>query len=350
MCMYKRTILSNSPTPNTCQLLGPVSLLIQFLMGTLVVSVLLIKRQYEHPRRKLVVWGYDTAKQIGGALGIHFINLGFSILKDRRRRRIRGIGMMSGGSNNNPLFSMLVSLFTTVIGQGQRPEPEDDQCDWFFLNLLMDTTVGIPVLWLNLRITEIVLRYFGVSNIESGNYFACDEGDTEEIDVEDESGGTPFVHGKHRKLLFSAFFKQFSIFMFGLLATKSVVFLMLTEFEGVAVWFANLVLGWADPWPDFQVFLVMFVSPILLNCFQYCCIDSIIKVHGTNFHIDSFEPQTLLPLPGVDNNGNDDDDDNNMTDVYGPTDGFGSRSDEYSKMLENLGSKKNGLTMYGSTN
>ena len=202
----------------------------------------------------------------------------------------------------------------------------------------------------DLRITEIVLRYFGVSNIESGNYFACDEGDTEEIDVEDEGGSTPFVHGKHRKLLFSAFFKQFSIFMFGLLATKSVVFLMLTEFEGVAVWFANLVLGWADPWPDFQVFLVMFVSPILLNCFQYCCIDSIIKVHGTNFHIDSFEPQTLLPLPGVDNNGNDDDDDNNMTDVYGPTDGFGSRSDEYSKMLENLGSKKNGLTMYGSTN
>ena len=320
-------------------------------MGTLVVSVLLIKRQYEHPRRKLVVWGYDTAKQIGGALGIHFINLGFSILKERRRRRGRrgmGMGMASEGSNTNPLFSMLVSLFTTAIDQGQKPQPEDDQCDWFFLNLLMDTTVGIPVLWLNLRITETVLRYFGVSNIESGNYFACDEADTEEIDVEEESGGMPFARSRHRKLLFSAFFKQFSIFMFGLLATKSMVFLMLTEFEGVAVWFANLVLGWADPWPDFQVFLVMFVSPILLNCFQYCCIDSIIKVHGTNFHIDSFEPQTLLPPPGVDNNG--DDDDNNMADVYGPTDGFGLRSDEYSKMLENLGSKKNVLATYGSTN
>ena len=254
------------PKTGTCQLLGPVSLVIQFLMGVLVVIVLLIKREYEHPRRKLIVWSYDTGKQIGGSLSIHFINLSLSVIKKKRHAIIKFI------------------LFQTY--DADAGDDEDEQCDWYFLNLLMDTTLGIPILWLILTLLQKILRYFKVQNVESGNYYL----------VSDENE-------ENRKPHFSAFLKQLVVFITGLIVMKIFIFLILNYFEDLAYWFANLTLGWADKWPNFQVFLVMFVSPVLLNCFQYCCIDNIIKLHDIDYNnIDNFEESTIFP--------NDDDEEN----------------------------------------
>lgn len=246
---------------DSCQLLGPVSIVIQILMGTAAVVSLLIKRNHEHPRRKMIVWMYDVAKQITGALGIHFINLGLSVLK-------RGGARMLGESGDD----------------------EESECDWYFLNLLLDTTIGIPILWAALAAIESILRYFKVSNVESGNYFSR---------VKNEGETTV-----ERKPLLSAFFKQLCIFTGALALMKLCVFLILNYFEIGAYWFANLILGWSDKWPNFQVFLVMFVCPILLNCFQYFCVDNIIKLptdsvtleNVGNFETDSFGSQQVAGI------------------------------------------------------
>ena len=257
------------PKTGTCQLLGPVSLVIQFLMGILVAIVLLIKREYEHPRRKLIVWSYDTGKQIGGSLSIHFINLGLSIIKKKRHAIIRFL------------------LFQTY--DSKTSDDEDEQCDWYFLNLLMDTTLGIPILWLILTLMQRTLRHFKIQNVESGNYYL----------VSDEGS-------EDRRPHFRAFLKQLIVFITGLIIMKIFIFLILNYFEDLAYWFANLTLGWADKWPNFQVFLVMFVSPVLLNCFQYCCIDNIIKLHDIDYNnIDNFEQSTIFT--------NDDDEENRST-------------------------------------
>ncbi|KAG0671528.1 hypothetical protein C6P45_000360 [Maudiozyma exigua] len=255
------------PKTGTCQLLGPVSLVIQFLMGILVVIVLLIKREYELPRRKLIVWSYDTGKQIGGSLSIHFINLGLSIIKKKRHAIIGYL------------------LFQTYDSNGS--DDEDDQCDWYFLNLLMDTTLGIPILWLILSFMQRTLRYFKIQNVESGNYYlVSDEGSVD------------------RRPHFRAFLKQLIVFITGLIIMKIFIFLILNYFEDLAYWFANLTLGWADKWPNFQVFLVMFVSPVLLNCFQYCCIDNIIKLHDIDYNnIDNFEQSTIFANDDGEENG-----------------------------------------------
>ncbi|EDO18339.1 hypothetical protein Kpol_1013p10 [Vanderwaltozyma polyspora DSM 70294] len=261
-----------------CQLLGPVSITIQIAMGAIAIISLLLKRNYEHPRRKMIVWIYDVGKQVIGSLVIHFLNLGISILKGKRE---------------NIPYRLLKAFLMSTGEEFQKLESDDDdedQCDWYFLNLLLDTTIGIPILWASLTMIENVCIYFKVENIESGNYFASKE------TVDNENG-----IAKSPKPLKKAFIKQLIVFTSGLLLMKIIIFGILNYFEDVAYWFANLLLGWSDPWPNFQVFLVMFVSPILLNCFQYFCVDNIIKLpidHINMQNSNNFEPDSY--------NGDDD--------------------------------------------
>lgn len=241
------------PNKETCQLLGPASLFVQFVMGVSALGLLVFKRNYEHPKRKLDVWLFDIGKQVIGALGIHFINVGISVIKKHKENKKR----YSTGGNDNDNGS-------------------EDQCDWYFLNLLLDTTVGIPILWLALHSLTKLFQYFNIKNVESGNYFPEDT-----LDRPNSS-----------KPLASAFLKQLCIFICGLVIMKICIYLILNYFEDLAYWFANLILAWSDPWPDVQIILVMFVFPVLLNCFQYFCVDNVIKLHLdslNNYNSKSFE-------------------------------------------------------------
>ncbi|SCU79762.1 LAFA_0B05446g1_1 [Lachancea sp. 'fantastica'] len=266
----------------SCQLLGPVSLFIQSLMGLLAIGGVLVKRRYERPKRRWKVWSFDVGKQVLGSLILHFLNVGISILKQQGET--------------------VLAVMSLKGYNGDDDDPGGDQCDWYFLNLLMDTTVGTLVLWMTLRVLENLLTKWGVENIESGNYYAEPMGelDLEEASVENPDGGN---HRMERyEPLFSAFGKQLMMFVCGLALTKMCVFLILTYFEVLAVWFAKLALSWANAWPNFQVFLVMFVFPVLLNCFQYFCVDSIIKLHPKTMSTserENFEEDIYSSLPGT---------------------------------------------------
>lgn len=206
----------------------------------------------------MVVWAYDVGKQLIGALEVHFINLGLSIWQQR------GAILLFNGGNNDQ-------------------DDDDGQCDWYFLNLLCDTTIGIPILWMVLVLIQSTLAHFEVTNIESGNYFSSAS-----------ESKSPSVGS--RRPLFSAFMKQSSIFIGGITVMKFIIYELLQHYEKGASWFANLLLGWCDHWPNFQVFLVMFVCPVGLNFFQYFCVDNIIKLPTTcvnSQNLENFEPESL---------------------------------------------------------
>lgn len=256
-----------------CQLLGPVSITLQLGMGMIAFSGLIIKRKYEHPKRKVVVWLYDVGKQVFGALIIHCLNLGLSLIKRKRQERLRRRGAAAITDDED--------------------DDDGDQCDWYFLNLLLDTTFGIPILWACLNFMHFIFMYLEIKNIESGNYFPpIDDTDSNEEEP------TPYPsNDNNRQPMFSAFLKQLFIYSSSLLLMKFAIFFILNYFESFAYWFANLVLGWSDKWPNFQVFLVMFICPIVLNCFQILCIDSIIKLptaHLTYSSLESFEPGSFV--------------------------------------------------------
>ncbi|CDR44001.1 CYFA0S13e01354g1_1 [Cyberlindnera fabianii] len=227
------------PEPK-CELLGPVSIFIQTCLGLIAMSSLVLKRYYEHPKRPWKVWLFDVSKQVLGSLGIHLLNLFVSLFKSKV-----------------PIFGILMGSNDGTIG-GSDGDGDGDlgdigECDWYFLNLLMDTTIGVPILYISLVMVYSVCEYFQIQGIESGNY------------------------GKPPQYI--PYFKQLAIFFMAVIMMKCILYLLL-YFPIFAI-YADWVLSWSDGFPNLQIVLVMLVFPIMLNCFQYYVVDNLIKFPTT---------------------------------------------------------------------
>lgn len=212
------------PEPK-CELLGPVSILIQSCLGLIAMSSLVVKRLYEHPKRPWKVWFFDVSKQVFGSLGIHLLNLFLSLFRSKGE--------------------------TFVQGDTNGPDDSGDigECDWYFLNLLMDTTIGVPILYFCLVLVYSVFEFLKIQGIESGNY-----------------GKPPH---------YIPYLKQLLIFFIALTMMKGVIYLLL--YIPIFAIYADWVLSWSDDFPNLQIVLVMLVFPIMLNCFQYYVVDNLIK-------------------------------------------------------------------------
>lgn len=200
----------------TCKLMGPFAILIQSLMASVALASLLYKRNLESPRRPLLIWSMDTSKQAIAASLVHFTNV-------------------------------LVSSFSVLLGGG---ELSANPCGWYFLNLLLDTTIGVYILYLLLVSTTTLLKKMGVLNLDSGIY-----------------GNPPS---------FYTWFKQLLVFLFSWVWVKlAVVFILvaLPFFNSFALWVLSVFRGSVDA----QIIFTMFVFPLFMNIVQAILTDRIIK-------------------------------------------------------------------------
>ncbi|KFX90182.1 hypothetical protein O988_08307 [Pseudogymnoascus sp. VKM F-3808] len=131
---------------------------------------------------------------------------------------------------------------------------DPNPCSFYFLNLLIDTTLGIPILifFLHLLTRLFLLTTLGEppQSIESGNY------------------GTP-----PRATWWA---KQSLIYFLGLLSMKFIVlliFIFLPWISHVGDW----ALRWTEGNEKLQVFFVMLFFPVVMNATQYYIIDTFIK-------------------------------------------------------------------------
>ncbi|KAK2850605.1 hypothetical protein FQN49_005504 [Arthroderma sp. PD_2] len=204
-----------------CELLGPFALLIQVALGSLALLALVYKRWKERPQRPVKVWAFDVSKQVFGSSMLHLVNL---------------------------LASMLSA------GQISTDAAQTNPCSYYLLNLGIDTTLGIPILILILRVLNHAALYTPLANppesIESGNY-----------------GRPPNVVW---------WFKQSMIYFFGLVIMKACVLCIIYWLP-----FIVLVGDWALRWTEgntaVQIFFVMLLFPVIMNAIQYYIIDIFIK-------------------------------------------------------------------------
>ncbi|CUM67269.1 uncharacterized protein PRCAT00004962001 [Priceomyces carsonii] len=222
-----------------CELVGTFSLLTQALLGLLCLSSLIVKRYYEYPlRRTWPVWLFDVLKQVIGAFGVHVFNIFLSIVKTRKDDSysvIRGYNGLDNSDDNS----------------------EGDPCDWYFLNIVFDCTIGVYILYLVFKAAnQICKKMFHMTQIESGIY-----------------GDDP------RKPSYRAFFKQLAVYFLCLMVTKLIIYGLVECFESQLLWFtSHFLLVWLDEYPDeFEIFIVMFVVPVLMNCLQLVLIDNFIQ-------------------------------------------------------------------------
>lgn len=214
-----------------CELLGPFALFVQGVMGVIVVGTLVWKRYHERPvRRPWKVWAFDVSKQVIGASFVHVVNVFISVIS-----RVR----------------MQMGVLVVVVDVVPMRKIVDNPCDYYFLNLLFDTTVGIPVLYgCLIGVTKVTRMVFHAEGVESGEY-----------------GDPPRT---------KYYLKQLAIYLIASAATKAAIYETMVTFP-VLVHIAMWMLSRLDKYPTVQEGFVLLVFPLVMNVVQYYVVDTLIK-------------------------------------------------------------------------
>lgn len=203
-------------------------------MAIAALLSLLYKRSREDPKRHILIWFLDTSKQAIAASLVHFTNVFLSLITSK------------------------------LTGSEDLTNP----CAWYFLNLLIDCTVGVYILYLGLRMSNyIAKRFFRMTDIESGVY-----------------GSPP---------RFLPWFKQLLIFLHAWVWVKVVVVIALVYLPFLSV-FAEWVLA---PFASeqLQIIFVMFIFPLVMNVIQALLIDRIIKGSTPHLRLEELVSQEAIP-------------------------------------------------------
>ncbi|KAH7188682.1 vacuolar membrane protein-domain-containing protein [Fusarium flagelliforme] len=242
-------ISSAPPTPydekessGECSLLGSFALLVQGALGALALLSLVYKRWRERPQRPLKIWIFDVSKQVFGSVLVHIANIFMSMLTSGR-------------------FSVQVDPSASAITT--RSDDDDyapNPCSFYLLNLAIDTTLGIPILIVLLKILTGLVRFTPVGqppeSVQSGNY-----------------GSPPNVWW---------WLKQSVIYFCGLFGMKVcvlIIFIMMPWISKAGDW----ALGWTEGNEKLQIAFVMMIFPLIMNGLQYYIIDSFIKLKDTDY-------------------------------------------------------------------
>ncbi|KAK4105555.1 hypothetical protein N658DRAFT_512978 [Parathielavia hyrcaniae] len=237
------------PPPNTgeCRLLGSFAILVQLALGALALLALVYKRWRERPQRPVRIWWFDVSKQVFGSVLVHAANVFMSLLTSGRvtigvEAAAAAVGLAGGGDGGGGSVG--------GGGEGYVPNP----CSFYLLNLGIDTTIGIPVLIVIVRVLTRLVAFTPLGNppesIQSGNY------------------------GDPPNALW--WLKQSLIYFCGLMGMKLCVlflFMMLPWLPRIGDW----ALGWTEGNEKLQIVFVMMLFPLIMNALQYYIIDSYIK-------------------------------------------------------------------------
>ncbi|SCV26228.1 related to vacuolar membrane protein [Fusarium fujikuroi] len=224
-----------------CSLLGSFALLVQGALGALALLSLVYKRWRERPQRPLKIWFFDVSKQVFGSVLVHIANIFMSMLTSGR-------------------FSVQVDpSATSMTRRSDDDNYAPNPCSFYLLNLAIDTTLGIPILIILLKILTGLVRFTPVGqppeSVQSGNY-----------------GTPPNVWW---------WLKQSVIYFCGLFGMKIcvlIIFIMMPWISKAGDW----ALGWTEGNEKLQIAFVMMIFPLIMNALQYYIIDSFIKLKETN--------------------------------------------------------------------
>lgn len=189
-------------------LLGPLGLFVQALLAFLAFTTLIAKRFCEpkHERRPWRIWFYDTSKQAIGAAVIHFAN-----------------------------------VFLAGMFQG-------DPCTWYFVSFLLDSTVGLLIIYIGLKSAQYLALQKGWESLRFGEY-----------------GNPPQCN---------AWVGQCALYILVMIVEKILMTLLVQFHFWVKV--RKFILA---PVKDasLEIVIVMFMVPLFVNAFIFWVVDNFLK-------------------------------------------------------------------------
>ncbi|KAG2041992.1 vacuolar membrane protein-domain-containing protein [Suillus americanus] len=213
----------------SCQLLGPTALVVQALMGVLVILSLVYKRHREPQKRPWRIWLFDVSKQIVGQMFVHGVNVLISDL----------------GSHHNA----------------------GNACTYYFLNVLLDTTLGVAIIYVvHHGLTYLLAKKLYLKGYESGQY-----------------GSPPSI---------AYWARQAAVYVFALMSMKMLVVGLFTVWPGISK-VGDWLLSWTaiGHGDAFQIIFVMGLFPIIMNILQFWLIDSIVKASSSSAELPTNLPR-----------------------------------------------------------
>ncbi|KAM7222124.1 vacuolar membrane domain containing protein [Rhypophila decipiens] len=249
--------IMESDNQTECRLLGSFAIFVQLALGGLALMSLVYKRWRERPQRPVKIWFFDVSKQVFGSFLVHGANVFMSLLTS---------GKFSIQTTPEVVIHQerMVRRGLEIVGMGlgmlaKRAEEADEPyvpnpCSFYLLNLAIDTTLGIPILIIIVRVTTKLVAYTPlgkpIESIQSGNY-----------------GEPPNAWW---------WLKQSIIYFCGLMGMKLVVLIIFMVFPWISR-VGDWALGWTEGNEKLQIVFVMMLFPLIMNAMQYYIIDSYIK-------------------------------------------------------------------------
>lgn len=116
---------------------------VQALLAAFALASLWIKRMQEKPRRKFLTWFLDVSKQAFGACYAHVLN-------------------------------MIIAAF--IAGNVLGGATLDDECAWYAINYVIDTTLGLVITIIFLDWLERLANYFNWTALKNSGVYVGREG------------------------------------------------------------------------------------------------------------------------------------------------------------------------------
>lgn len=211
--------LLHSGSPKSCQVLGDTfGFIVQGLLFSICVGSLLLKWKLEKPQRRFLIFFLDSSKQIAGAGVIHILNM---------------------------ICAMIFSA---------HEEATADECAWYWVNIMIDTTFGVVVCYWILKASEKLFGY------KSGHY------------GKGASTGIDWVSNPD----YWKWFHQISVWCVIVCCMKLVVVAIMWMGHSFWEWAAMLATHWIED-KQRRLIFVMIVTPTCMNMFQFWVTDTFLK-------------------------------------------------------------------------
>jgi hypothetical protein len=210
---------------------GFSGIVVQALLFGVSVGSLLTKWWLEKPRRRFRIFFLDSSKQFLGAGVIHCLNLVCAVT-----------------------FSHLQASAA-------------DECAWYWINIMIDTTFGVGVCWMLLKATEQIFGF------DSG-YYGKTASSGSDWEVSPQLG--PWLAQISGWCVIVAVMK---------LTVVALMYSFAPLWEQLSItcthWITNL---------NLRLVFVMIVTPTCMNMFQFCLTDSFLKYKNLKKFISESTP------------------------------------------------------------
>jgi STIMATE family len=205
------------------------TVLVQMMLALFALLSLWIKRMNESPRRTFQTWFLDVSKQGFGACYAHVLNM---VIAAVISNNIRGDSVL------------------------------EDQCAWYGISFLIDTTLGLALSIFLLYLLDIYSNRFGWTSLQNSGVY---------------SGPNAYTHWLH----------QVMAWLLILTVVKLLMYFFIWGFSAPLAWIGGILFKPLQANIRFELLFVMIFFPGFMNVIYFWIADHHLKAKPE--HIDAHE-------------------------------------------------------------